>query len=167
MKLLYVGSFDPIHNGHLDIIRRASRLGELTVGIATDPNKKYMFEWQDRLGMVQGAIEQGIESGDIEELRVVLVDGMTVDRMRQDKISTIIRGIRNVQDMENEMAMFDLNKGLWRGEGLFETLFLMARPGHRSISSSAVRSILRAGGDVSGLVPESAMEMINNKAKGK
>jgi pantetheine-phosphate adenylyltransferase len=142
---LYPGTFDPITNGHLDVIVRAAKLyPRVIVAIATNARKNPLFSLEERLSMVVDATKA---CGSVE---VVSFSGLLVDCARQYGAQVILRGLRTVADFEYESQMANLNRYLAAG---LETLFMMPTEQHTFISSSMVREIARYQGDVSGLVP--------------
>lgn len=142
---VYPGSFDPVTNGHLDLIERASRLvGHLIVSILRNERKQPFFSVPERMEMVREAI------GSYPNVEVDTFEGLLVDHVSQRGGSLIIRGIRAISDYEYEWQMALMNRRL---RPHIETMFLMAGEAHSFISSQLVREVLRLGGDVSDLVP--------------
>jgi len=146
MKALYAGSFDPITNGHIDIIEQAFLLcSELWIGVATNPDKQYMFSQQERLRLVKEVI------ADIPgNFNVMSYDGLTVEFANGVGASTLIRGLRAVSDFDIEFQMAQFNRKLGHG---CNTIFLMPDENNLYLSSTAIRGIGRMGGDISQFVP--------------
>ncbi len=142
---IYPGSFDPITNGHLDLIERGSILfDKLIVAILRNEEKQALFTVEERIEMVREVI------GACPNVEVSAFDGLLVDYAAQCKASVILRGIRAVSDYEYELQMALMNRRL-RPE--IETVFLMAGEAHSFISSRLVKEVIRLGGNIAGLVP--------------
>lgn len=142
---VYPGSFDPITNGHLDVIRRgASLFPRLVVAVLHNPAKNGLFPLEQRLDMIRRACAQ------LPNVEVDCFDGLLVEYMRKRQAETVLRGLRSASDFENEFQMAQLNHQMSPN---VETLFLMTSPEHACLSSSAVREIGMFGGDVSPFVP--------------
>ncbi len=146
MKLaLYPGSFDPITNGHVNMIRRGLDLFDtLIVGVANNVRKTAMFSAEERVSMIHEAI------GDAPNLQVEAFSGLLVQYAQERGVSVVLRGLRAVSDFEFEFQMAHMNRRL--GSGL-ETVFMMTGEEHFYVSSQIVREVAAFGGDVSGLVP--------------
>ncbi len=148
------GSFDPITAGHMDIIRRISKLYDgVVVGVVVNPSKKPLFSLEDRVKMVREAIK------DNEKIEVDSFDGLLVGFVKKHKARVIIRGLRAVSDFEREFQMAQLNRRL---NPDIETMFVMASPEYAYLSSSAVKEIAQYGGDVSGLVPPNVAKLLRS-----
>jgi pantetheine-phosphate adenylyltransferase len=142
---IFAGTFDPVTNGHVDLIRRALRLvDQLTVAVASRPEKKVLFAQEERVKMIQDAVP-----GE-PRLSVEPFDGLLVQYAEKRGIQTIIRGLRFVSDFEYEFQMALMNRRL---SGTIETLFLMPSETYTFVNSSLVKEIARHGGDVSAFVP--------------
>ena len=142
---IYPGSFDPITNGHLDLIQRGSALFDrLIVAILRNDEKRPLFSVEDRMEMLREVI------GGLTNVEVGSFDGLLVDYAGQRGASVILRGIRAISDYEYELQMALMNRRL-RPE--IETVFLMAGEAHSFISSRLVKEVIRLGGNISGLVP--------------
>ncbi len=145
-KVVYPGTFDPITNGHLDIIKRAYDIfGNVIVAISDSEGKKPRFSLQKRIEMVKKATKK------YENIEVVGFKSLLVDFAKQKDVRIIIRGLRAVSDFEFELQMGYANASLWNE---VETIYLMPTLQNAFISSSMVRSILAYKGDVSHLVPK-------------
>ncbi len=144
MKACYPGTFDPITNGHLDIIQRAAaKFDEVIVLIMENPRKKCVFTLEERCAMIEDSISSG-------NVRVVVGSGLTVKYARSLGCDAIVRGIRAVSDYEYELQQATANMML---ESDIETLFFIAKPEYSFLSSSVVKEIAMNDGDISGLVP--------------
>jgi pantetheine-phosphate adenylyltransferase len=145
------GSFDPVTNGHLDVIERASGLyDEVTVGVLVNASKTGLFEVGDRIEMLREVTER---------LGNVVVDsfqGLLVDYCRERDIPVVVKGLRAVSDFDYELQMAQMNNRL---TGV-ETLFVATNPEYSFLSSSLVKEVATWGGDVSGLVPEPVLDRL-------
>ncbi|WP_396198054.1 pantetheine-phosphate adenylyltransferase [Flavobacterium sp.] len=147
-KAVCPGSFDPITNGHFDIIKRGvSLFDEVIVAIGVNADKKYMFSLEDRKRFIEEAFK------DEPKVRVITYSGLTIDLCKKEKADFILRGLRNPADFEFEKAIAHTNRVLSK----IETVFLLTAADTSFISSSIVRDVLRNGGDISQLVPESVL----------
>ncbi len=147
-KAIFPGSFDPITNGHLDIIKRGvSLFDEVIVAIGVNAEKKYMFSLEDRKRFIEEAFK------DEPKVRVISYSGLTIDLCKKEKADFILRGLRNPADFEFEKAIAHTNRVMSK----IETVFLLTAARTSFISSSIVRDVLRNGGDISQLVPESVL----------
>lgn len=147
-RAIFPGSFDPITLGHYDIITRGVTLfDELIIAIGINADKKYMFSLEERKRFVEEAFKHE------KKIRVMTYEGLTVDFCKQVEAEFILRGLRNPADFEFEKAIAHTNRKLSE----IETVFLLTSSGKSYISSSIVRDVIRNGGDVSGLVPETVL----------
>lgn len=139
------GSYDPITLGHVDVIRRAAQLFDrVIVAVLHNPAKQGCFGVEERLAMIRSAC------ADIPQVQAAAFAGLTVDAVRQTGACAVVRGLRSISDYESEKTMAQLNAELLPGA---ETVFLMTKPEHGHVSSSAVREIAAFGGDFSAYVP--------------
>lgn len=139
MHGVYPGSFDPITNGHLDVIRRAAGLcSRLTIGIGRNSRKVGLFNEAERVAF----IEEGL--ADLKNVEVRGFSGLIVDFAHELGANVLVRGLRNSADFEFEMALAVTNRSLLHG---IETLFLVASPEYAFVSSSLIKEIVRHGGD--------------------
>ncbi len=154
---LYAGSFDPLTNGHLDVIRRASTLfDELVVAIGVNKMKNAIFSMEDRVRHLEGACV------DIDNVRVDSFSGLLTKAVRDFNAVAVVRGLRAVSDFEWELQMALMNREL---EPLCETVFLMPSPEYSFISSTMIREICQLGGDISSFVPEPVASELGVKLK--
>lgn len=156
---VYAGTFDPITNGHHDIIVRAAGIVEtLHVGIVEQPNKKTLFDAKERVRLVRESVRE--LSPDIaSRVHVESFGGLLMDYVKQLGCRVVIRGLRAVTDYEYEAQMAVINRHL---QADVETVFLMTSDHCSFISSSIVREIARYGGDISGLVPKAVAERLKS-----
>lgn len=155
---LFTGSFDPITNGHMDLIERASKLfDKLYVGIFYNPHKNGFLPIENRLETVEKAV------GHLKNVQVISShDELVVDVARKLGVHVLVRGLRNAADLQYE-ASFDFYNHQLAGE--IETVYLHSRPEHVYISSSAVRELLKFGQDISKYVPNVVLEELKNEEK--
>ena len=148
-KAIFPGSFDPITNGHYDIIKRGvSLFDEVIVAIGVNAEKKYMFSLEERKRFIEEAFK------DEPKVRVITYSGLTIDLCKKEKADFILRGLRNPADFEFEKAIAHTNRVMSK----IETVFLLTAARTSFISSRIVRDVLRNGGDISQLVPESVLD---------
>ncbi|HEX4814973.1 MAG TPA: pantetheine-phosphate adenylyltransferase [Nonomuraea sp.] len=144
-RVVCPGSFDPITNGHLDIIGRSAHLyDEVTVAVLINVEKSSLFTVDERIEILQAVTK------DFDNVKVRKFHGLLVDFCKANDIPAIVKGIRVVSDFDYELQMAQLN---YRLSGV-ETLFMPTNPEYSFLSSSRVKEIARYGGDVSGLVPD-------------
>jgi pantetheine-phosphate adenylyltransferase len=152
---IYPGSFDPITNGHLDLIERARRIfGRLIVAILTNPDKFPLFTVMERVEMLKEATRA------MPNVSVETFGGLLVDYARQKKAGIILRGIRAFTDYEYELQMAIMNRKL---EPSLETVFLVPAESYTYVSSRLVREIFQNGGSVKGLVPPLVEDRLHQK----
>ena len=155
---LYPGTFDPIHNGHVDLIRRSLKLvDELVVGVAINSGKGPTFSLDERVEIIKAEIAR-LEGGD--RVSVQPYSGMTLVVAREVGAQFIIRGLRAVADYEFEFQITAMNHQLDRE---IETVFLMADPRHQAIASRLIKEIAAMGGDVSLFVPPAVKTRLMEK----
>lgn len=152
---VYPGSFDPITNGHLDIIERASRVyDKLIVGVLSNSSKKPLFTAGERVDMIRSVTRH------IENVEVDTFEGLLVDFAKSKNATVIVKGLRTVADFEYEFQMALLNKAL---NPEYETMFMMTDTKYSYISSSMVKELAGFRGDLTGLVPCEIIEKIKEK----
>ena len=156
---LYPGTFDPAHNGHLDIISRAVKLvDKLVIGVNANQAKGPLFTLEERVTILQ---EGTTACAEVAEIEVVSYDDkLTIQLARDVGAQIIVRSLRAVADFEFEYQMTAMNQQLDRE---IETVFLMADPRHQAIASSLVKVIAQAGGDVSRFVPDAVKQRLRSK----
>ncbi|MBQ4547494.1 MAG: pantetheine-phosphate adenylyltransferase [Oscillospiraceae bacterium] len=156
-KAVCPGSFDPITNGHVDIIKRAAELfDEVTVLVVTNPDKKCVFSPEERCELIAKATEE------IGGIKVDCFSGLLADYVKQNGINAIVKGIRSSSDFEYEFQMALANRSLAPNA---ETVFITADPQNMYVSSSLIRQIAAFGGDVSDFVPKNIVEEIEKRLK--
>ena len=151
------GSFDPVTNGHLDIIGRAANLyDELVVAVFVNRSKSGLFTVDERIAMLEEV------TTDLPNVRVDSFRGLTVDYCKAHDIHVIIKGLRAVSDFDYELQMAQMNRGL---AGV-DTLFMPTNPEYSFLASSLVKDIAGWGGDVSNLVPATVLKRLIERARG-
>ncbi len=146
MKALYPGSFDPLTNGHLDLIKRASRLfGEIIVAVISNPSKTPTFSLDRRVEHITEATKE------INGVEIITFDGLTVKCAEKHKVDVILRGLRAMSDFEYELQIAHTNRSL---DSAFETVFLATEAHHSFLSSSVVKEVARFQGETKHMVPE-------------
>ncbi len=152
---VYPGTFDPVHNGHIDIIGRAARLmGRLVIGVSKSSGKGPLFSLEERLELVRAEMAPIIErNGTVIE--VVAFEGLLVDFARKVGASMIVRGLRTVSDFDYEFQMAGMN---YRMAPDVETVFLLASETHQFIASRLVKEVAKLGGDISTFVPVNTLK---------
>lgn len=154
-RAIYPGSFDPVTNGHLDIIGRAGKLfDEIVVAVAHNDEKQPLFSLEERLAFLHQALDK------IDNVRVAQFDGLLVEFAVAQKASAVIRGLRAVSDFEFEFQMALMNRKL---ENSVETIFLMPKEEYTYLSSRLVKEIARLGGNVSDFVPGPVAKALGGK----
>ena len=155
---LYPGSFDPITNGHINLIQRGLQVfDKLIVGVANNVRKQPLFTAEERVEMIR----DGVQS---EHLEIHTFNGLLVDYAKQLNARIILRGLRALSDFEFEFQLAHMNRRLGANvPGGIETVFMMTGEEHFYVSSSLVREIASFGGEVQGLVPELAHQKLKDK----
>ena len=155
MKAVYPGSFDPITNGHIDIIKRGLAIfDEVIVAIAKNSEKKPLFTVKERVKMIR-EIAKGLKG-----IRVDVFDGLLVDYVKSVGAKAVIRGLRAVSDFEYEFQMAITNRKLGKD---VETIFLMSSEKYSYLSSRIVKEVSSYGGNITGMVPESVVKALGEK----
>ena len=147
---IYPGTFDPITNGHLDLVRRSLRLfDQVVVAVGTAREKDPMFTAEERVELIRGAVK------DLSGVSVMSFEGLLVNTVRELGATAILRGLREVSDFEYEFQMALMNRRL---AAEIETVFLMPCERYTYLNSTIVKEVFRLGGDVSGLVPPNVFD---------
>ena len=154
-RAIYPGSFDPVTNGHVDVVERARKLfDEVIVAVAHNDEKQPLFPLPERLDLLQQTV------GKMENVRIAQFHGLLVDFAAAQETSAVIRGLRAVSDFEFEFQMALMNRKL---ESSVETIFLMPKEEYTYLSSRLVKEIARLGGDVSKFVPDLVAKALRKK----
>jgi pantetheine-phosphate adenylyltransferase len=161
---LYAGTFDPVTNGHLDVVRHAARLADrLVLAIGVHPGKAPLFSADDRLAMLEETCAAAARKAGCEVKCVTFADLVVVAARREGAIM-MIRGLRDGTDLDYEMQMAGMNEAM---APEIETVFVPASPMVRPITATLVRQIARMGGDVSAFVPAAVAARLKQKFAGK
>jgi pantetheine-phosphate adenylyltransferase len=153
-SVLCPGTFDPVTNGHIDIIHRTSRCFDgVVVAVLENPGKQPLFSVEERVAMLKDA------AADIPSVEVASFSGLLVDYARSHGLRVIVKGLRAVTDFDFELQMAQMNLGL----GGVETFFLPTSPQWSYLSSSLIKEVVRFGGDVSGMVPPFVRDRLEEK----
>ncbi len=156
-KCVYPGSFDPISNGHLDIIKRASKLfDEVHIIVSNNIFKKSSFTIDERIEFIK------LSTSNLPNIVVSAYDGLTVNYCKENDINIIVRGMRNYSDYENEFSLFQYNKDI---DSSIETVILLPSSKNQFVSSSAIKELVTFGVDISKYVPKQIAEIVTNKLK--
>jgi len=154
---VYPGTFDPVTNGHIDLVERSLRIfDEVIVAVAANPKKEPLFPLDERVTLFKQAISH------FSNVVIEGFDGLLVDYVKQKKAAGIIRGLRAVSDFEYEMQMALMNRRL---DNTIETVFLMPNEEYSFITSTIVKEAASYGGDVSSLVPKVVVEKLKKRFK--
>jgi pantetheine-phosphate adenylyltransferase len=154
-RAIYPGSFDPVTNGHLDVIERARKLfDEVIVAIAHNDQKQPLFSLDERLDFLRETL------GNLDGVQVAPLQGLLVDFAVEQKATAVIRGLRAISDFEFEFQMALMNRKL---EPTVETIFLMPKEEYTYLSSRIVKEIARLGGDIAKFVPPPVVEAFSRK----
>ncbi|MBI5216071.1 MAG: pantetheine-phosphate adenylyltransferase [Ignavibacteriae bacterium] len=157
IKAIYPGTFDPITNGHLDIIERAAEIfSDVIVAVARNSTKNPLFTDEERLEMIRSSVQH------LKNVQVDCFEGLLVEYAKKKKASVVVRGLRAVSDFEYEFQMALTNRKL---AGKLTTVFLMPHEKYTYLSSSLVREIAQHIGDVSDFVPEIVLKKLKKKFK--
>ena len=157
VKAIFPGTFDPITNGHFDIILRGSKIfDEITIGVYRDSNKNLMFDTDERTKLIEDVIK------DLSNVKILQYTGLTVNFAKKVGASVIIRGLRIGNDFEYEREMALMNRQI---NPDIELVCLISSINNQFISSSRIKEICMLQGDVSTLVSKSVLEAINKKLK--
>jgi pantetheine-phosphate adenylyltransferase len=158
-RAIYPGSFDPVTNGHLDIIARGCKLfDEIIIAILVNPEKRPLFSVEERRAMLEEALDE-IDSAACR-LRVDWFQGLLVKYASEQSADAIVRGIRAISDYEYELQMALMNR---RQDPRIETVFMMSAEDYSYVSSRLVKEVFQLGGKIEGLVPFSVEERMRKK----
>lgn len=154
-KSIYPGTFDPVTNGHLDLIERAAKMfSEVIVGVANNPSKKPKFDLQQRVYLASEVTSH------IPNVTVVGFTGLLIDFAKEHQATILIRGLRAVSDFEFELQLANMNRRLYPE---LESVFLTPSEGNSFISSTLVKEVAKHGGDVSQFVPPLVSQKLTEK----
>jgi pantetheine-phosphate adenylyltransferase len=155
--VIYPGTFNPITNGHIDLVERASKLfGKVVLAIAYSESKQPMFSLDERIDLCQQALSH------LDNIEVCGFNNLLVEFAQSKDSNTVLRGVRSMKDFEYEIQMADMNRAMTPE---FETVFLTPSDGLSYISSTLVREISTMGGDVSNFVPAIVLDALNERTQ--
>lgn len=155
VNVIYPGTFDPVTNGHLDLIQRASRLfGHVTVAVAASPSKQPLFTLDERVSLLQQSVVA------LPNVAVIGFKGLLVDLAKAQQATVLLRGVRGVTDFDYEHQLANMNRRLMPE---LETVFLTPSEQWSFISSTLIREIALHGGDVSEFVPAAVLDVLRHK----
>lgn len=155
---VYPGSFDPVTLGHLDIIKRSSKIfDEVIVAVMFNRNKKPLFSVEERVSLLLEATR------DLQNVRIDWHEGLLVDYLRNNNLQIIVKGLRAISDFEAEFQMASVNQKLLKE---LETVFIMTRTDYMYLSSSIVKEVANFGGDISNFVTDEVKQAIEAKLGG-
>lgn len=156
-KVLYPGTFDPITNGHMDLVKRANNLfDEVVIAVAAGHHKKPVFNLQERIELVETCF------ADYPQVSVIGFEGLLVELMREQQVTAVLRGLRAVSDFEYEFQLANMNREMDKN---FEAVFLTPSQDYSFLSSTLVKEVAKLGGDVSRFVPECVQQAFAAKLK--
>ncbi|MBM3218068.1 MAG: pantetheine-phosphate adenylyltransferase [Candidatus Rokubacteria bacterium] len=154
-RAVYPGMFDPVHNGHLDLIERSLRIfDEVIVAVVGNPSKSQLFTVAERMEMIDEATTGH------QNFRIVSFDGLTIDLVARERADCIVRGIRAVSDFEYEFQMALMNRKL---RNTVETVFMMPHERYTYISSRLIKEVASFGSPVTGMVPSGVEKRLADK----
>ena len=154
-RAVYPGMFDPVHNGHIDLVQRSLRIfDELIVAVVANPSKSPLFTVGQRLEMIDEATHG------LQNLRIVSFDGLLIDLVARERADCIVRGLRAISDFEYEFQMALMNRKL---SDLVETVFLMPHERYTYISSRLIKEVASFGTSVAGMVPPGVDKRLSEK----
>ena len=156
-RAVYPGMFDPMHNGHLDLIERSLRIfDELIVAVVANPSKEPLFTAKERLEL----IDECTTGIGMSRMRITSFDGLLIDLVEREGADCVVRGLRAVSDFEYEFQMALMNRRL---DPNIETVFMAPADGYSYVSSRLVKEVFQLGGDVSALVPKLVERRLREK----
>jgi pantetheine-phosphate adenylyltransferase len=154
---IYPGTFDPVTNGHLDLVKRALRIfDEVIIAVAPSQRKQPLFSMQRRINLIRNAIHK------IKRAKVEVFEGLLVDYVREKRGIAILRGLRAISDYEYELQMAHMNRRL---DTAIETVFMMPSEEYSFLTSSIVKEVVSFGGSVKGLVPVGVERALTDKLR--
>ena len=154
-RAVYPGMFDPLHNGHLDLIERSLRIfDELIIAVGANPSKEPLFSVKERLELIDEATHG------LARMRITSFDGLVIDLVEREQADCIVRGIRAVSDFEYEFQMALMNRKL---RPTVETVFLMPHERYTYISSRLIKEVASLGAPVTGMVPPLVEQLMREK----
>lgn len=160
---LYPGSFDPVTNGHMDILRQSLALADrVVVAIGIHPGKSPLFSFDERVALIHASAEADFSSEEADRIDVIAFDDLVINTARSQQAAYLVRGLRDGTDLDYEMQMAGMNGTL---EPDIRTVFLPASPSVRHITATLVRQIAKMGGEIAAFVPEPVAEPLRRRAR--
>lgn len=157
---IYAGSFDPLTNGHMDVLKGALTISDkIFVGIGVQPSKTPLFSLEERIELIRQATEDELGTG-AKKVETISFEGLVIDAARKAKAKIIIRGLRDGTDLDYEMQMAGMNESMAPD---LQTVFIPASPSVRTITATLVRQIASMGGDIRQFVPKVVADALANK----
>lgn len=157
---IYAGSFDPLTNGHLDVLKASLAVADTVyAAIGIHPGKKPLFTFEERVELIKQSMKDEFAK-DAERIKVVSFDGLVIDAARENGASIMIRGLRDGTDLDYEMQMAGMNETMAPD---LQTIFLPASPSVRTITATLVRQIASMGGDIRPFVPKAVAGILEQK----
>ncbi|MBO6509741.1 MAG: pantetheine-phosphate adenylyltransferase [Roseibium sp.] len=158
---LYPGSFDPVTNGHMDILRQSLALADrVVVAIGIHPGKAPLFSFEERVDLIHASARAEFSEDEAGRIEVIAFSDLVVDTARNQRAAYLVRGLRDGTDLDYEMQMAGMNGTL---EPDIKTVFLPASPSVRHITATLVRQIAKMGGEISAFVPEPVAEPLRQR----
>ncbi len=160
---LYPGSFDPVTNGHIDILHQALALADkVVVAIGIHPGKSPLFSFEERVQLIHASARAEFSADEAERIEVISFSNLVIDTARGQGAAYLLRGLRDGTDLDYEMQMAGMNSTL---EPDIRTVFLPASPNVRHITATLVRQIAKMGGEISAFVPAPVAEPLRSRAR--
>lgn len=159
---IFAGSFDPISYGHLEIIKTSLEIFEnVVIAIGNNIEKKPLFSVDERITLIENIVESSLPQ-DYGRIKIISFEGLLVDFAKSAKISIIIRGLRDAEDVAYELRMSDINATLYSG---LSTIFISVKPSYRAISSNIIKQIAKMQGNIEKFVPDIVAQELYKKYK--
>lgn len=160
---LYPGSFDPVTNGHMDILRQSLALADkVVVAIGIHPGKSPLFSFDERVELIKASAEVEFSDKDAARVEIIAFSGLVVNAAKDHGASILVRGLRDGTDLDYEMQMAGMNQTMAKD---IQTIFLPASPGVRHITATLVRQIAKMGGEIKDFVPMPVAEPLRHRAR--
>lgn len=160
---LYPGSFDPVTNGHMDILRQSLALADkVVVAIGIHPGKSPLFSFEERVDLIKNAAKAEFSAEDAARIDIIAFSGLVVTAAKDQGASILVRGLRDGTDLDYEMQMAGMNQTMASD---IQTIFLPASPTVRHITATLVRQIAKMGGEIADFVPSPVAEPLRHRAR--
>lgn len=160
---LYPGSFDPVTNGHMDILRQSLALADkVVVAIGIHPGKTPLFSFEERVDLIKASAASEFSADEAKRVEIIAFSGLVVNAAREQGATILVRGLRDGTDLDYEMQMAGMNQTMAPD---IQTVFLPASPTVRHITATLVRQISKMGGEIKDFVPAPVAEPVRQRAK--